>query len=117
VIWLTIKLVIGIWWGTAIGYLAIMHAHAVQQRGEKITLWVKIPMYGLIPPFLVLDTLFNLVYGSVIFKEPPKQFLFTDRLKDIIRERKPGRRLNKAVEWALILNKYDPDHVRIPSDL
>lgn len=61
----------------------------------------------MLPGFLV-DVVYNLVWGSILFIEPPKQFTLTQRIK---------RHTDKATWRGKIarlicakLNKYDPGH-------
>lgn len=55
---------------------------------------------------LVADVVFNLTYGSVHFREWPRELLFTDRVK---RHAKYGNR--DGEKWARRLNLIFPGHV------
>jgi len=53
--------------------------------------------------FLALDVLYNVVFGSILFLELPRELLFTDRL---IRH-KPKIVAKRLCE---LLNAFDPGH-------
>ena len=60
-------------------------------------------VYGL--PFLILDILYNVLIGSFIWWEFPKELLYTDRIK----------RWDDRSEFAKVMGEYmniwDPGHV------
>ncbi len=70
------------------------------------------------------DVLFNLVYGSIIFREFPREFMFTSRVKrwaeghDGYYKAEPPKGKTKYVDqylagdlWRDRLNRIMPDHV------
>lgn len=69
--------------------------------GWKANAWKYI--YG--PPFLVLDILYNIIVGSFIWWELPKETLYTSRLE---RKKEEGHAL--AHHLCGYLNIYDEDH-------
>lgn len=71
-------------------------------KGKK--LWYPVALF-LGVPFLVLDVLYNWLFGTIIWWEFPKEFLYTDRLK-----RKKLEGYEDAFEQCRMLNKFDPDH-------
>lgn len=58
---------------------------------------------------LLLDVIFNFIWGSLIFREVPKEWLFTKRVS---RHLRTGNK-KVALTWANRLNKIDPGHVDI----
>lgn len=64
---------------------------------------------GLLPG-LFLDVVFNLTYGTVHFKELPRELLFTDRVKRLVRNA-TGQRGRRALKWKKTLNAIDEGHV------
>ena len=89
--------------------------------------WDEVPRlfrYSLIAgllPGLVLDALFNVTYGSIAFKEWPKEYLFSERVErwyDVYKEAyerhhpRPDRRAKLAAWWAGVLNNIDPGHIK-----
>lgn len=61
------------------------------------------------PPFMVINCLFNAVFGSFIFAEPPREWFFTDRLK---RQKASGDTDRATVAQMICseMNKADPGH-------
>lgn len=83
-----------------------LYSVAVQVKGPwKIVIGV---------PFIVINFLFNSIFGSFIFWELPqwhkKEFLFTDRLKRHKRDPKNPESLRVANIICTEMNKADPDH-------
>ena len=73
--------------------------------------WVmKGPIYFALLLGVLADTTFNAIWGSVIFREFPKEFLFTTRLKRhwYGRDEKQKKR---AEPWVRRVNTIDPGHV------
>jgi hypothetical protein len=57
-------------------------------------------------PFLIQDIVYNVVIGSFIFMERPKEWIFTDRIKRHVQDPDcPSHR------FALVLNRFDEGHV------
>lgn len=66
---------------------------------------------GLIPG-LILDVIFNVTYGTVHFRELPKEWTFSQRVDRLLDEAREGsRQHDRAVWWANVLNTIDPGHV------
>jgi hypothetical protein len=68
-----------------------------------------IPIYPLAAAFILLDVLFNLIIGSFVFLERPREFLFTDRLKRH-KAGPDGDYKEFAIYICKIMNRYDPGH-------
>lgn len=60
-------------------YLAVMHLDTARKRGS-LTTASKVIGYPILYVGLVLDMLFNALWGSLLFLEPPKEWLFTARV-------------------------------------
>lgn len=93
-------------------FFAVTHAWRLEREHVEFGPIVDIPIriYGYVG--LIWDVLFNLTWGTVIFREPPRELLFTDRVQRHIEG--TGRRQAVASDWAVRLNKLDPGHVKIP---
>lgn len=62
---------------------------------------------------VIADAAFNAFWGTIIFRERPRELLFTARVKRHCRE-SAGRsewRYKKACDWRDFLNAVDPEHV------
>lgn len=65
---------------------------------HKVAFWV----VGV--PFAILDVIYNVVIGSLLFMEWPREWLFTTRLKRHVGDWRVER-------FARVLNKIDAGHV------
>lgn len=63
-------------WGV---YLSIMQLKYARDKGT-LTLGSKIFVYPWLVFWLALDIAFNLVIGTILFLEPPREVLFTSRV-------------------------------------
>lgn len=63
-------------WG---GYLSVMHLKAARRAGV-LTPASKVLGYPWLIFFMLVDVLFNIVIGTVIFLELPRELLFTSRV-------------------------------------
>ena len=89
-------------------FAAAMHAKAIIERGELLPSWILYPLYIGALVGLVLDVLFNVVCGTYLFRELPREFTFTSRCKR--HKASGGWRASKAKAWCAQLNKFDPGH-------
>lgn len=69
-------------------YLAVMHLDTARRQGQ-LTTAAKVIGYPILAVGLAVDVLFNALWGSLLFLEPPHELLFTDRIS----------RLNDAAGW------------------
>jgi hypothetical protein len=104
---LTLLAVVGLWFGVHWAFVAVMHAKAVR---AQLSLYWKVMIYPLAAIGLVLDVAFNVVFGSLMFLELPRELLFTSRCKRHFRG-STGRRQRLAAWWGRQLNAFDPGHV------
>ena len=51
-------------------------------------------VYGI--PFVIQDVIYNVVAGTLMFLEPPREWMFTTRLKRLDREGRSGRLLHSV---------------------
>lgn len=99
-----------LFYGTWLFYVAFMH---IKEHKHQIKDKIGILWYGLLPFFifaLFMDVLFNLIIGTIIFLEHPRELLFTSRCQ---------RHLMKSTGWRLrnvhfictyLLNPFDEGH-------
>lgn len=88
-------------WGL---YLAVM---ALKANKPKLTTAAKVFAYPLILVGILADTLYNLILGTILFLELPRQWLLTDRLQSHLHE--DGWRGDLA-RWFCrnLLDPFDP---------
>jgi hypothetical protein len=90
---------------TMILYVLAMHLKAIRDEGRAR--WYH---YALAAPILVvgypLDVAFNVIVGSLIFRELPREFLFTSRVD------RHARAGNRFAQWVCrhLLNPWDDGH-------
>lgn len=77
---------------------------------DEIGWFIKVPAYVAVFVGLIADVLFNATWGTVVFRELPKEFLFTDRLKRHWRGTDEVQK-NRAAPWVKRVNLIDPGHV------
>jgi hypothetical protein len=101
-----ILILVATWFSWGI-YLAIMHLKTMRDQ-NKLTPASKVFGYPWVFIFLGLDVLYNIVIGTVIFWEFPREWLFTARVS----------RLNDRKDWKgklakflckELLDPFDPD--------
>ena len=86
-----------------------IHAKGMWERGQlnNFLKWSYAPLVFLV---LLLDITFNLIFGTLFFREVPREWLFTNRVKRHIKTSR-RRDLTVAMYWAGVLNSIDPGHV------
>lgn len=101
-----------IWFGTCWSFVAVMHAKALMQRGELSKFW-KVNLAPLAVLGLLLDAVFNVTFGTLLFHELPRELLFSARVQRHWRADKGNR---MAAFWADTLNQMDHDHIHEPRE-
>ena len=99
----------GIWLGVIWAYIAVMHAKAVNERTGLSLFW-KVHVLPLAVVGITLDFVFNMTFGTVMFRELPHELLFSSRVQRHVRN--GGKRFALAVFWARQLNTFDPGHIK-----
>jgi hypothetical protein len=97
-----------IWLGALWAFAAVMHARAVMKR-EALTLFWRVNLLPLAVIGFALDVAFNLTFGTLMYRELPRELLFTTRTKRHFAG--TGSRKRMADFWARQLNLLDPGHV------
>ena len=103
-----LAVIAGLWLGVHWAFVAVMHAKAVKERGSLTAYWSVI-LLPLALAGLILDAAFNLTFGTVLYRELPRELLFTARCKRHIAGE--GSRQRMAAFWQRQLNQFDPGHV------
>ena len=92
-------------------FLAYPTVHRLKDNHrDEITWRLKIPVYLWLFIGITADVIFNWTWGTVICRELPREFLFTDRLKR--HWRGDDERMKRRIErWVKLVNMIDPGHV------
>lgn len=109
VLWILAALV-ALWFVVHWSFVAIMSAKAVRARGDLSTYWT-VMLAPLAIASVVLDVAFNLTFGTLMYREWPREWLFTTRCRRHAGGEGPRRKL--AHWWAVQLNAFDPNHIRL----
>ena len=105
IIW-TIAAILGIWIGVTGWFFALAHAKQLKDAGTKFGWIITYAIYPYLALGVVLDFLFNLTWGTVIFRELPREMLFTARVKRHVKAKSVT-----GLIWRERLNKIMPEHV------
>jgi len=91
---------------TWVFYLAVMN---LKRNKEHLTPIAKLFAYPMLSVGLVADVLFNFIFGTILFLEPPKELLMTTRLKRHLKDHKKDWR-DRNANWFCnnFLNPFDP---------
>lgn len=108
----TFAVVVGSWLLLGALFLGYPTVEKLKDQRDRIPLgWIaKTPIYVALVVFLVADVVFNWTWGTWIFKELPREFVFTDRLKRHWRG-DDKRQKKRADPWVKLVNLIDPGHV------
>lgn len=99
--------IVGLWFAVHWAYVAVMHAKAVAARSDLSLYW-KVMLYPLAAVGIVLDVAFNVTFGTLMYRELPRELLFTARCQ---RHAKGGSRQRLALWWARQLNQFGEGHI------
>jgi len=106
------KLAVVVWFGALWAFVAVMHARHIMTRAELSKFW-KVNLAPLAVIGLLLDAAFNITFGTLFFRELPKEWLFSSRVQRHWRSDKNDR---MAVFWAARLNEIDAGHIHEPRE-
>ncbi len=70
---------------------------------------IKVPILLFAVAGVLADVVFNWTWGSIIFRELPREWLFTERLKRHWNGSK--KQHDRAAPWVRRVNLIDPGHV------
>lgn len=92
-------------------YLIYVTLRVAKDNGklEAMPIYAKVVAYSYLVLAVILDFIFNLIIGSLIFLELPREFMFTDRCSRHMHEM--GRR-GRIARWFCNswLNPFDENH-------
>lgn len=78
-------------------------------------------LYIMLIPGVILDFLFNVTYGTLHYKQIPKDWLFSGTTARILRETVEeggstapytSKLRQRALRWQRVLNAIDPGHIK-----
>lgn len=95
-------------------FVFVFSARRVIESGAWCPWYVRVIARAWLVVGLVADVAFNWIWGTVIFREFPKEIVFTSRIKRLVKS--DGWRGEKARQWAEFLNAVDPHHVKVTWD-
>lgn len=85
-------------------FFAYPTIHRLSDQKDQFNWIIKVPLYSWLFIGVICDVIFNATWGTFIFREMPREWLFTQRLK----RHKADKR---AANWVRWLNLIDPGHV------
>ena len=92
-------------------FLAYPTVHKLKDNYRDEIDWrLKVPVYLWLVIGLIADVAFNWTWGTVICRELPREFLFTDRLKRHWRGDDEQMK-DRIKTWVKVVNWIDPGHV------
>jgi len=98
-----------LWFGVTGCFVLVMHAKKLKEAGQLNTFWT----FNILPWAVIgitLDFIFNVIAGTLIFRELPRELLFSSRVQRHYRSE--GFRGRMAEFWANQLNAIDPTHIK-----
>ena len=111
---MTLAGIVGLWLGVHWTYVIAMAAKNALGAG-KLTLYWRVMLYPAAVLGVLLDFVFQLTFGWVMFLETLKRggWLFSGRVQHHFLH-SDGWRKKLAIFWARNLNVFDPDHIHAP---
>jgi len=91
-------------------FLAYPTVQRLKAHKDELSWFTIIPMYLWSAIAIIADVGFNATWGTWIFRELPREFLFTDRLKRHWRSDDEEQKA-RAKPWVDRVNMIDPGHV------
>jgi len=90
-------------------FFNVFATRCLLQSGVPLPWPIKIEAYFWLAVGYPADIIFNWTYGSFVFREWPREWLFSDRIRrHVLSSDRRSRRI--ALRWARLLNAIDPDH-------
>lgn len=100
----------GLWFGVTGCFMLVMHAKKLREAGRLNRFWA----FNVFPWAVVgilLDAVFNVLAGTAMFLELPRELLFSARVQRH-HWHSDGWRKRLAMFWAKQLNAVDPTHIK-----
>lgn len=107
-LWLGVSILLT-WYVVATAFVGVMHAKKVLASGQNIAFVFKAPLVLTAIIGILADIAFNLSVGTIIYKELPKELLFTARCKRHLNGGSSWRK-ERATWWCNEMHKFDEGH-------
>jgi hypothetical protein len=101
-------------------FFCYAYARILKDRGVDFHKgWVVYPVYVFLTSGAILDIAFNAIYGTLVFRELPREVFFTSRIKRWSKEAERASpwpkwkrsRYETALDWKTRINKIEPGHI------
>jgi hypothetical protein len=92
-------------------FLAAANVARVLKQGVWVPPSAKVVAFCWLVVGYFADVAYNLTWGTIHFRELPRELLFTSRVKRHVRG-SAGWRYDKAARWRDFLNAVDEGHIR-----
>lgn len=100
------------------GFIYVMAVKRLKEQGVEIPDELMVTGYVWLALGTPADAIYNLTRGTWMFRELPRDLMFSGRIQRYIDEGE-GWRFRKALPWARLLNAIDPsgEHTkRVPAN-
>ena len=97
-----------IWFGASVTWVMYLAIMALKRQRDRLTWVAKTFAYPVLYTGLITDAIYNVIIGTVIFIQWPKEWLFTDRLERNLASSRGWRW--KWARWFCVnlLDPFDP---------
>ena len=99
-----------LFWGALIFYVALTHAKAIKDRGQKLGWFWGPALYPVLFVFLIMDFILNWTLFTLILLEFPQELLVTPRIQRHVDSGR-GWRYKFSAWFGRELNRFD-DHIK-----
>jgi hypothetical protein len=100
--------------GVITGFIVVFTVKRLLDSGIECPSMIKAVAYCWLVIGGISDFLFNVIVGTLMFRERPHEWVFTARIQRHLRDAK-GWRYRKALVWGKVLVAVDPSHVDLPA--
>jgi len=103
-------LAISSWLVLGMLFPALPTLRRLKAHKHEMGLVLLIPIYLSLAIGILADVLFNAIWGTIIFRERPREYLFTSRLQRHWNG-PSAKQYARAAPWVARVNLIDPGHV------
>ena len=101
-----LAIAIGSWIVLGALFLGYPTVQRLKEHRDQLGWISKVPVYFALFFGILADVIFNATWGTVVFREWPKEWTFSERLQ---------RHVNnpRAAKWIFRVNLIDPGHIKL----